>query len=164
MITICCKEARWERTLFFRRTRLWQGQARRYRRFYTNVTPASILTSTLWIIVRIDTFINSAMSFVFVENATIDRKTRRKIRSHVMQGKNAGRTIHRASRIHGHPRPSPAKTDERVTHKRSEHCPKKPRTGTSVVETPQKMLGHMFSGQIFPVTLSWENRRTIHQC
>ena len=38
------------------------------------------------------------MSFEFVDNAGIDRRARKLIRSHVMKGKNAGRTVTRASR------------------------------------------------------------------
>ena len=38
------------------------------------------------------------MSFQFVENGKIDGATRRKIRSHVMKGKNAGKTRTRAAR------------------------------------------------------------------
>jgi hypothetical protein len=40
------------------------------------------------------------MAFEFVNNnATIDRASRRRIRSHVAKGKNAGRTLVRPSRI-----------------------------------------------------------------
>ncbi|KAI1305061.1 hypothetical protein F5Y03DRAFT_163162 [Xylaria venustula] len=41
------------------------------------------------------------MSIQFIDNASIDKNTRRLIRSHVAKGKNLGRTIHRPSR---HPR------------------------------------------------------------
>jgi len=38
------------------------------------------------------------MDFAFIDNATIDQRSRKLIRSHVMKGKNAGRTVKRASR------------------------------------------------------------------
>ncbi|KAI0973203.1 hypothetical protein F4678DRAFT_20777 [Xylaria arbuscula] len=41
------------------------------------------------------------MSVQFIDNASIDKNTRKLIRSHVAKGKNLGRTIHRPSR---HPR------------------------------------------------------------
>ncbi|KAI0468179.1 hypothetical protein F4859DRAFT_216954 [Xylaria cf. heliscus] len=44
------------------------------------------------------------MPIQFIDNASIDKKTRTLIRSHVAKGKNLGRTIHRPSR---HPRRRP---------------------------------------------------------
>lgn len=40
-----------------------------------------------------------AGSFIFVDGLQNDRPTKRLMRRHVMQGKNAGKTIHRPSRM-----------------------------------------------------------------
>lgn len=37
--------------------------------------------------------------FMFVDTNNVDPKTRRKMRRHVMAGKNAGRTVHRPSKL-----------------------------------------------------------------
>jgi len=37
--------------------------------------------------------------FQFVSSGPLDRNTRKKLRSHVMKGKNAGKRVHRASRL-----------------------------------------------------------------
>lgn len=38
------------------------------------------------------------MSFQFIDNSAIDRQSRKLIRSHVMQGRNLGKTVHRPSK------------------------------------------------------------------
>lgn len=42
------------------------------------------------------------MDFQFVDHTSIDKTTRKQIRSHVMKGKNAGRTLKRGSRVQHH--------------------------------------------------------------
>ncbi|KAI1424177.1 hypothetical protein F5Y12DRAFT_715530 [Xylaria sp. FL1777] len=52
------------------------------------------------------------MPIQFIDNASIDKKTRKLIRSHVAKGKNLGRTIHRPSR---HPRKRTVETSAKDT-------------------------------------------------
>jgi hypothetical protein len=40
-------------------------------------------------------------TFQFVDSRKVDKTTRKQIRSHVMKGKNAGRKLHRSSRLVG---------------------------------------------------------------
>lgn len=103
------------------------------------------------------------MALYFVDNTAIDPKARKRIRSHVMRGKNLGRTVKRASRVdHSKLR----KVDLQCTAIRNDNKDKEEEVieNSTLTKGIQRMVGHEFSTYFLPFQMSRENRKTVHQC
>lgn len=118
------------------------------------------------------------MTFHFVDNWSIDKTSRKRIRSHVMTGKNAGRTLNRASKYSRIKNTAtkdenalPKKVEQMLeTVTRDEVVPKKTeetsvkRDQPAIVSVICKALGHQYTGYSVPVEFSIDGRKTVHQC
>ena len=99
-------------------------------------------------------------SFQFVDGTNIDNIARKSIRSHVMKGKNARRTVHRPSRLSlttwlppGH------KAAQRTVR---ESCQEDDSTSSSV-KIPRN-LGSLFLTFKFPIELTPHSVKVVNQC
>ncbi|KAF2180089.1 hypothetical protein K469DRAFT_753593 [Zopfia rhizophila CBS 207.26] len=96
------------------------------------------------------------MFFQFVNNATIDAKARKAIRSHVMRGRNAGKTITRPSRfVHKKNR----ETRNLLTRQNFEE---KESQRANKLFAIHQVVGHQLSSLSFPVKPSRHIREAIH--
>jgi len=96
-------------------------------------------------------------AFQFVDSsAKVDRVTRKLMRSHVMKGKNAGKTVHRRSRLElgaGRTPCDDASFQNETRKRNSEELGPVPRNLGNVLRTFQ-----------FPVELSESSLKNIDQC
>ena len=101
-------------------------------------------------------------SFKFVDgNGTnIDNIARKSIRSHVMKGKNARRTVHRPSRLTLTSWLPPGNKAAQRTPQRS--C--KEEDSTSISMKISRNLGSMFLTFKFPVELTPHSVKVVNQC
>jgi hypothetical protein len=111
------------------------------------------------------TQLNLAMekSFQFVDSANIDNITRKSIRSHVMKGKNARRTVHRQSRLslttNWLPPPS-----HKATTQRTLQAPHKDEDPISMSMQVSRNLGSVFLTFRFPIELTPHSIKVVNQC
>lgn len=99
-------------------------------------------------------------SFQFVDGTNIDNITRKTIRSHVMKGKNARRTVHRPSRLTLTRRPPPG-------HKAAQRTPRESRKeedSTSISMNVSRNLGSLFLTVKFPIELTPHSVKVVNQC
>ncbi|KAI0189089.1 hypothetical protein EV127DRAFT_341721 [Xylaria flabelliformis] len=101
------------------------------------------------------------MSLQFIDNSSIDKKTRTLIRSHVAKGKNLGRTIHRPSR-HARRRQvaaSIASASEPPSNTEPETC------NDENLESSLSIQGHIQGdlSRLFPFDVSHACRRLFHR-
>ena len=97
-------------------------------------------------------------TFQFVDtSAELDKSTRKLMRSHVMKGKNAGRTVHRRSKFElgewGTPRGAATFPDEEATKRNLDG-----------LEPVARNLGSVLRTFRFPVELSENSLKMINQC
>ena len=106
--------------------------------------------------------LNPAMkSFQFVDGANIDSTARKSIRSHVMKGKNARRTIHRQSRLNlssSWPPPNHKAPQRTLQGSRRDEDP----TGISMQVS--RNLGSVFLTFRFPIELTPHSIKVVNQC
>ena len=104
---------------------------------------------------------HTTMAFEFVENGSIDAKSRKRIRSHVMKGKNTGKTRPRYWRSRfAQQKPSPPEHPVVVNTTFSDGS-----NGKEVSLCPiSYSLGNAFSYFNFPSELQPRMREQIYQC
>ncbi|KAF2874687.1 hypothetical protein BDV95DRAFT_591487 [Massariosphaeria phaeospora] len=98
------------------------------------------------------------MSFQFVDNSTIDRRVRKVIRSHVMKGRNAGKTVPRASKV--------AHLSSQLREKQWLQVRFEKEDDTDEDEkilSIYNRVGHEYSAIAIASKLSRDTRKTIHQ-
>lgn len=97
-------------------------------------------------------------SFQFVDGGDkVDRVTRKLMRSHVMKGKNAGKKVHRRSRLDLGPERTPC-NDASFPNKEA----RKP--NTEELGPVTRNLGNILRTFQFPVELSESSLKSIDQC
>lgn len=97
-------------------------------------------------------------TFQFVDSsAKVDRVTRKSMRSHVMKGKNAGKTVHRRSRL---------ELGARRTHCDDASFPAEEARKPNAEELGPvaRNLGNVLRTFHFPVELSESSLKSIDQC
>lgn len=118
--------------------------------------------------------LESQMSFKFVDNECIDRKTRRLIRSHVAKGKNLGKTLHRQrsrTKVPGQAGGTLATTTttDRVNASAEEAL----MLDIPTLPAPERMLSRSMatpsinaklSPAAFPLGLTSQSRRSLEKC
>ncbi|OBT65829.1 hypothetical protein VE03_05446 [Pseudogymnoascus sp. 23342-1-I1] len=97
-------------------------------------------------------------SFQFVDGANIDNIARKSIRSHVMKGKNARRTIHRQSRLSLNSRLPPGHNATQCTQRS-----RKDEDSTSNFMIVSRNLGSLFLTLRFPIELTPHSIKVINQ-
>lgn len=99
-------------------------------------------------------------TFQFVDNsATVDGVTRKLVRSHVMKGKNAGKTVHRRSRLEL----GASRTTRRYFETLSEDEAAK-RRNLEISRPVERNLGNVLNTFHFPVELNESSLKSMHQC
>ncbi|PWY75522.1 hypothetical protein BO70DRAFT_430957 [Aspergillus heteromorphus CBS 117.55] len=96
-------------------------------------------------------------TFHFVSDAQVDRKSQRSLRSHVMKGKNSGKTFHRASRLDLARQRPYRYSAPRTSHKETSKNTSLPRT------TVERNIGNVFLTVPCPVELRPDSLRIINQ-
>lgn len=102
-------------------------------------------------------------SFQFVDGANIDDIARKSIRSHVMKGKNARRTVHRQSRLSLTSWLPPGHNAAQRTPQGS----RKDEDSTSISMKSMKVsrnLGSLFLTFKFPIELTPDSITVVNQC
>lgn len=99
-------------------------------------------------------------TFQFVDNsATVDVVTRKLMRSHVMKGKNTGKTLHRRSRLEL----VPSRTTQDYFETLSEDEAAK-RRNLEISRPVERNLGNVLHTFHFPVELNESSLKSMHQC
>jgi hypothetical protein len=115
------------------------------------------------------------MAFCFVDNSAInDRATRKRMRSHAMAGKNAGRKFYRPSRVQLERgkrelpdqtrRPSKGILEQKFIHEPSMALQRQMKPPFACHTGLQRSVGHQVAGYALPMEFSVDNWRSVHQC
>ncbi|OBT73385.1 hypothetical protein VF21_07679 [Pseudogymnoascus sp. 05NY08] len=102
-------------------------------------------------------------SFQFVDGANIDNITRKSIRSHVMKGKNARRTVHRKSRLTPTTSWLPPPGHKAATQRTSQGLRKVEEDPTEISMRVSRNLGSVFLTFRFPIELTPHSIKVVNQ-
>jgi hypothetical protein len=95
-------------------------------------------------------------TFQFVDGASVDNTTRKLIRRHVMKGKNAGRKIHRPSKLVAKRRPGDCHAFQQLT------CIPKSKTDLQCVAPYHGMVARSFHNSLLSLSFPFEFELTPH--
>lgn len=101
-------------------------------------------------------------TFQFVDSTKVDSVTRKVMRSHVMRGKNAGKTVHRRSRLDLGAGRMPYDNASPLRDLQSLHEAK--RRDSEELRSIERNLGNVLCTFPFPVELSENSLKTIDRC